>query len=175
MKIENRQQLLGIAAIVIVGLFALDRVVIGPLTKSWKARSQRIATLQKQISDGNATLKRAALIQGRWDQMQTNTLASTNAERRLLEAFQRWSRASDISISSIQPQWKRGDDNHMTFECAANAAGSVSAVAQFLYNVEKDPMALRIEAVEIQARDEAGQNLAVNVQVSGLVLGNFAE
>ena len=175
MKIENRQQALVIAAVAIVALFFLDRAVLGPLTKSWKARSARIALLQKQITDGNAALKRATAIRERWDQMQTNTLAANNAERRLLEAFQRWSRASNISVSSIQPQWKRGDDQYMTLECHANASGPVTAMAQFLFNIEKDPMALRIEAVEIQSRDESGQNLAVNLQVSGLVLGNFAE
>lgn len=175
MKIENRQQVLAIAAIAIFALFIIDRMVARPLTASWKARSERIASLQKQINDGNATLKRATIIRSRWGQMQTNTLAADNAERRLLEAFNRWSRASNISISSIQPQWKRGDDEFMTLECHANASGPISAMAQFLYNIERDPMALRIETVEIQSRDESGQNLAVNLQVSGLVLGNFAQ
>ncbi len=175
MKIENRQQVLAVAAIAIVALFLLDRLVARPLTASWKARSERIAKLQKQINEGNAALKRATFTRSRWEQMQTNTLAADNAERRLLEAFQRWSRASNISISSIQPQWKRGDEEYMTLECHANASGPVNAMAQFLYNIEKDPMALRIETVEIQARDESGQNLAVNLQVSGLVLGAFAQ
>jgi hypothetical protein len=174
-KIENRQQILTIAAITIFALFILDRVVARPLTASWKARSERITRLEKQIIDGNATLKRATFVRSRWDQMQTNTLAADNAERRLLEAFNRWSRASNISISSIQPQWKRGDDEFMTLECHAIASGPVTAVAQFLYSIERDPMALRIETTEIQARDETGQNLAVNVQVSGLVLGAFAQ
>ena len=175
MKIENRHQMLGIAAIAIVALFLIDRVVARPLTATWKARSERITNLQKQIIDGNATLKRATIIRSRWNLMQTNTLAADNAERRLLEAFSRWSRAANISVSSIQPQWKRGDEEFMTLECHANASGSVNAMAQFLYNIERDPMALRVETVEIQSRDESGQNLAVNLQVSGLVLGSFAE
>jgi hypothetical protein len=174
-KIENRQQVLVIAAIAIVGLFLLDRLVVSPLAASWKARSEKITDLQKRIVDGKAAMRRSSNVRARWDEMKTNTLAADNAERRLLEAFNRWSRASNISISSIQPQWKRGDDDYMTLECHANASGSIQSMAQFLYNIEKDPMALRIEAVEVQSRDEAGQTLAVNLQVSGLVLGNFAQ
>jgi hypothetical protein len=174
-KIENRQQILAVAAIALVSLFLLDRLIVRPLTASWKARSERIAKLEKQINEGGAALKRADTIRNRWSEMQTNTLSADNAERRLLEAFNRWSRASNISISSIQPQWKRGDDEYMTLECHANASGPVNAMARFLYEIEKDPLALRIEAVEVQARDEAGQNLAVNLQVSGLVLGSFAQ
>jgi hypothetical protein len=63
----------------------------------------------------------------------------------------------------------------MELECHANASGRITQMAQFLYNIEKDPMALRIESVEISSRDETGQTLAVNLQVSGLVLGNFAQ
>jgi Tfp pilus assembly protein PilO len=174
-KIENRQQVLAIAAIALISLFLLDRVLLRPLTASWKARSEHIVKLEKDITDGQAKLKRAAAIRNRWDQMQTNTLAADNAERKLLEAFQRWSRDSNISISSIQPQWKRGDDEYMTLECHANAAGPISAISKFLYNVESDPMALRLESLEIQSRDETGQTLAVNLQVSGLVLGSFAQ
>jgi hypothetical protein len=174
-KIENRQQVLAIAAFALIGFFLVDRVLLRPLTASWKARSERITRLQKDITDGQAKLKRAAAIRNRWEQMQTNTLAADNAERRLLEAFQRWSRDSNISISSIQPQWKRGDDEYMTLECHANASGPVTAMAKFLYNIESDPMALRLDEVEVQSRDETGQTLAVNLQVSGLVLGSFAQ
>jgi hypothetical protein len=174
-KIENRQQVLAVAAIALISLFVLDRIVLRPLTAGWKARSERIAKLQKQILDGQATLKRANLIRARWSQMQTNTLAADNAERRLLEAFQRWSRDSNISISSIQPQWRPGDDEYMTLECHANAAGPITAMAKFLYAIETDPMALRLDEVDVQSRDENGQTLAVNLQVSGLVLGSFAK
>ena len=175
MKIENRQHVLAVAAIALVSLFLLDRVLIRPLTAGWKARSERILKLQKDIAEGEAKLKRASATRRRWDEMQTNTLLADNAERRLLEAFQRWSHDSNISISSIQPQWKRGDDEYMTLECHANASGPVTAMAQFLYNIESDPMALRLDEVEVQSRDETGQTLAVNLQVSGLVLGSFAQ
>src|SRR5689334_4506202 len=75
-KIENRQQVLLIAAIAVVGLLLLDRVVLRPLSASWKARSTQIAELQKRISDGKATLGRANSIRDRWEQMKTNTLAT---------------------------------------------------------------------------------------------------
>jgi hypothetical protein len=39
---------------------------------------------------------------------------------------------------------------------------------KFLFNVERDPMALKIESVEITARDKEGQNLSLGLQISGL-------
>lgn len=174
MKIENRQQLLVMAAAAIIGLFLLDRLIVGPLTDGWKDRSRRIAELQKSIASGQATLKRDPVVRQRWAEMKSNTLAPETAEQNLLEAFQRWSRASNVPISAIHPQWRRSED-YSTLECQANVVGSISAIAQFLYNLESDPMALRIESLEITSRDEAGQNLALALQVSGLVLGTPAQ
>jgi hypothetical protein len=66
-KIENRQQVLAIATIALVALWLLDRVVISSATASWKARSAKIADLQKRITDGKALLRRAPAIRNRWE------------------------------------------------------------------------------------------------------------
>jgi hypothetical protein len=36
--------------------------------------------------------------------------------------------------------------------------------------VEKDPLALKVETIEITSRDDNGQQLALALQVSGLLL-----
>ena len=104
-----------------------------------------------------------------------HTLAEnvSTAENEVLRAFERWSQESRISISSIKPQWKRGgDDDYVTLECRADAFGNISAVTRFLYEVEKDPLALKVESVEISARDSGGQQLELGLVVSGLQLNS---
>jgi len=51
-----------------------------------------------------------------------------------------------------------------------DASGKISAVTRFLYEIEKDPMAFRLENVEISSRDAEGQMLALGLQISALVL-----
>ena len=58
----------------------------------------------------------------------------------------------------------------MTLECRVDGFGNLSSLTRFLYDVEKDPMALKVEAVEITARDNDGQQLSLALQVSGLLL-----
>jgi len=173
MQIKNRQQLLIIVAISVFGLLIADSLILTPLTKSWKARSVRIADLRKQVDDGEKLLKRADALTSRWSQMQTNALPNNNsqAEQQVLSAFDKWSQDARISVNSITPQWKRErDDQYQTLECRVDAAGSVGTLARFLFNVEHDPMALKIESVEITSRDKEGQNLSLGLQISGLVL-----
>jgi hypothetical protein len=172
MKIENRQKLLAIAAIVGVAILVSDKLVITPLVNGWKARATRIAELRKSVSQGSVLLQREQNIRSRWDSMRTNTLPDdiSAAENEVLQAFERWSQDSRISISSIKPQWKRAGEDYMTLECRADAFGSMQAVTRFLYDVEKDPLALKVDSVEITSRDNDGQQLSLALQVSGLLL-----
>jgi hypothetical protein len=177
MLIKNRQQLLIIVAGAVFGLLIGDALILSPLTKSWQARSKRIAELRKQVDDGDKLLKRADALKSRWEQMQKNALPNNNsaAEQQVLTAFDKWSQDARISVNSITPQWKRDRDELLTLECRVDAAGTVGTLAKFLYNVEHDPMALKIESVEISTRDKTGQNLSLGLQVSGLVLNGTEE
>jgi hypothetical protein len=154
-----------------------DALILSPLTKSWQARSKRITELRKQVDDGEKLLKRADALKSRWEQMQKNALPNNNsaAEQQVLTAFDKWSQDARISVNSITPQWKRDRDELLTLECRVDAAGTVGTLAKFLYNVEHDPMALKIESVEISTRDKDGQNLSLGLQVSGLVLNGTEE
>ena len=172
MKIENRQRLLTILAGAVVALFAADKLLLEPLTASFKQRDTHIAELRKQVADGQQVLKREQSLRGRWDYMRTNTLPDNPslAEQQVFKAFDKWSQESHIGITSITPQLKHDADEFSTMEFRVEASGNLAAVSQFLYAIEKDPMALKLETTEISARDTEGQVLSLGLQVSGLVL-----
>jgi len=171
MNLNKRQQLLAILAIVAVGLFIVDRLVFTPLTNNWKARTERIAELKEHVRDGTETLKREQALREQWAMMKTNTLPSTKpeAESRMLKAFERWSQADGVSVSSIRPQWKETED-YKTLECRADVGGSLSAISRFLFQIERDPMGVKVDSMELTARDNNGSQLALVIQVSGLLL-----
>lgn len=177
MQIKNRQQLLIIAASVAFGLLVADTLVFKPLTKSWQARTTRMADLRKQVDAGAKLLDRADALRSRWTQMQSGALPKNKsvAEQQVLKAFDNWSQDARISVNSITPQWKRDSEEYETLQCRVDASGSVGTLARFLFNLERDPMALKIESVEITARDKDGQNLSLGLQISGLVLSGPEE
>ena len=173
MNKQNRQQLLTILAMAAISLWVGDKFVLSPLTKSWKARTARIAELRKSVDHGSKLVEREESIHSRWDAMRTNTFprAVSLSEGQLLKSFDRWSRDSQISVTSIKPQWKGSpDDDYMTLECRVDAFGSMQTLTRFLYNIEKDPLALKVDLVEISGRDNEGQQLTLGLQVSGLLL-----
>jgi hypothetical protein len=172
MKIKNRQQLLAILAGATLALLLGDRLVVSPLARSWTARNNAIAQLRKDIAQGSVLRDREQIIRNRWESMRTNTLPDnvSLAENEVLQAFEHWSQVSQISIANIKPQWKQTDDNYLTLECRADAFGGIDALTRFLYNVERDPLALRVESIEIASRDNDGNQLTLGLNVSGVTL-----
>lgn len=174
MQIKNRQQLLIIGAIAAIALFAGDELVLSPLMKIWGARAARVAELRKQIDRGKGLVEREQKqsIRNRWMLMTSNALPnnSSAAEQQVYKAIDLWAQNSGVAVSAITPQWKHDSDDYMTFECRVDAAGDLGKLSRFLYSVERDPMALKLELVELGARDKEGQQLSLGLQLSGLVL-----
>ena len=88
--------------------------------------------------------------------MRTNALPANPslAAQQVIKAFDNWSRASGAEVTSIMPQWKNDSTNYMTFNCHVEASGTMGTLSQFLYQIEKGPMALKLDSVELSAHDE---------------------
>ena len=155
MKIENRRQFLVALTIAMVALYAADRLAIEPMIGWWKARAATITELHRQVNAGKLLIRREAGIRSRWDQMRTNTLPNNTslAEQQVLKAFDNWSRDSGADVTGIMPQWKNDTDDYLTLNCRVEAAGSLETLSRFLYDIEKGPLALKLDSVELSTRD----------------------
>jgi hypothetical protein len=167
---KNRQTILLFAALAVALTFIGDHLVIEPSINAWKARSKRIVELKQLIKQGEMLQSREATIRDHWTQMRTNMLSSNEslAQSQILKAFDRWSQDSRMKVGSIKPQWKQGEE-YTTLECRANATGDIQSLAKFIYDAEKDPLAVKVDSFEITSHDNNGQQLSLVLQVSGLV------
>jgi len=177
MNIENRQQFLIVLVAVAAGLLIGNSVIVEPLSKWWSARSTKIKDLRNQVQNGKSLVDNEKTIRGRWEQMRTNTLPNNTslAEQQVLNAFESWSRDSGATVTGIMPQWKKDSDEYTTLNCRVEASGDLRALGLFMYNIEKDPMALKLESVELSAHDSTGQQLTLGLQISGLVLASHSK
>ncbi|KAB2671264.1 MAG: hypothetical protein DVB31_05090 [Verrucomicrobia bacterium] len=174
MKIDlrNRQHLL----LLLVGLLAVywigDKLVIGPLAAVWQARSERIVELRKRIQQGKELLVQERRTLEKWERMRTNALpgAVSSAEGTVLRSFDKWSADSRISVTSVRPQWKHPEEDYMTLECRVDASGSLAALSRFLYELEADPIGVRIDSLELSSRESDGSQLTLGLTVNGLYL-----
>ena len=172
MKINNRQDFLMALTIGAVGLFVAVNFIFTPLAGWWSARTTQLKELRVKVADGNTLLKREAGIRSHWREMQANALPANNsaAEQQLLKAFDTWRNDTGAELTSIMPQWKSDSTNYMTLNCHIELGGSLGTLSRYLYELEKSPLALRVDTVELSGRDKEGQQLTLGLEVSGLAL-----
>lgn len=170
-KMRREKQLLLLAAISI-GILLGDRLVVSPLTNLWRERSGSIQDLRLKVERGQALIDRDQAMRARWDEMMHEALSESRAksENDVLAAVFRWAEESRIAFHGIKPTWREHEEGHFTLECRANATGSLESIARFLFALETDPLALKVESLELAHRDEQGETLRMNLLFSGLLL-----
>jgi hypothetical protein len=172
-QIKNRQQLLTILTLTAVGLLIADKIISPPLMKLWRQRSARIVMLQQQVKDGEALRRGKESLRSHWAMIQSSALTNnpTLAEQQLWTGLNRWTQLSGVSLDSIAPIGKPGADaSYKTLDCRIDASGSLDQLSQFLYALETDPMALKVQSVELTTKDNNGSKIGLGVTVSGLML-----
>lgn len=173
METKNREKMLLMVVGVCVGLWLVNYIVISPLSSSWSARQDKIKELRNTIANGHILMNSAKSITDEWNHMKTNTLSSdeTVAQSQLFKAFQTWSQTNGVVLVGQRAQRKDSDDPaYNNEEWHADVTGSIDQIFNFLYSVESSPMGLKVDAVDLSARDERGAQLALGLTVSGLIL-----
>ena len=169
MQNKRRETLLKIAVGVVVGLFLLDRVVLGPAVSAWKSQGERLAELRAKVQRGRQLLEREKSIRGRWAEMLRTDLPAdaSAAENDVFKAMGRWARESRISFTSLTPQWRNHEEGgYDTFECRATAAGDQASLGRLIYEIETDPLPARVEECEMTTRDAQGKQLGLSLRFS---------
>jgi hypothetical protein len=107
----------------------------------------------------------------RWREMRILGRSRETAvtENEVLSAVNRWALAGMLGVTSLKPRWV--DEEHCRkFEIQVSGTGSLASITRFLYELECDPQPLKVEDVEIGARDNLGQVLTCDVRFTRLVL-----
>jgi Tfp pilus assembly protein PilO len=172
MKIENRQQFLVMLTVAAVALYVGVNFIIEPLGGWWSSRQKQVHELQQKVKDGRWLISNDTKIRNDWSEMQSNSLPSNTslAESQLLRSVDEWSRSSGAEVTSLMPQWKNESTNYLTLACRVETAGDIGTLSRFLYDLEKGPMALRLDTLELGARDKEGQQMTMSVEINGLAL-----
>ena len=172
MKINNRQDFLVAATIAVVGLYVAVNFIYTPLQGLWSERQVQIKKLTDQITAGKGMIRSEASTRSQWKDMRANALPASmsDAEHQVFTALTGWSRESGATITSILPQWKNDATNYMTLDCRVETTGELGALSKFIYDLEKGPLALRLDSVELSSHDNNGQRMTLGLDINGLAL-----
>ena len=172
MKIDNRQQFLVVLTIAVVALFVAVNFILTPLGGWWSSRQTQIKELRAKVGEGQKLVKREDGIRSRWAEMQTNALSAntSQAEQQFLKALDGWSHDAGAELTSIMPQWKNDSKDYLTLACRVETAGDMGSLSKLLYAMEKGPLAVKLDSLELTSRDASGQQMTLGLEINGLAL-----
>ena len=172
MKFKNRQEFLVMLTVAAAALFVGVNFIFTPLQGWWSARQKELNNLRDQVKTGKVMVAREKYLRSQWDDMRANSLPANppDAEQKFLKAVDGWARDNNVDLTSIMPQWKNDSTNYMTLDCRVETSGDLSALTRFIYDIEKGPMPLRLDTVELSSHDNTGQQLTLGVEINGLAL-----
>lgn len=172
MQNKSRERILIIGVVACLGILLLDSLVIEPLIRLWSDRSKRINELKIQVNKGTGLMKQEFRIRDRWQQMcresKSPDLAFTEDD--LLNAVSNWASKSSLTVTALKPRRLLDEEFCKKIEIRASTTGQMDAVVKFLYELEIDPQPLKVEDIELSARDDKGLLLNCEVRVTRLVL-----
>lgn len=172
MNLKQRERLLVLTALLCLMALLGDRWVLSPLLRGWEARSARILQLRSMLDEGRSLLVREEVLLDRWNQMKRRSLPAevSAAENEVLKSVSRWLEESRLSMTSLTPRRTEVEEDFKRLEFRATGQGDLASITRFLYELESDPLPLRLEEIEMTARDDLGETLSVGVRFSGLLL-----
>ncbi len=178
----NRQSKLLILAVLVLAALAGDRLILTPQLKAWDERTERIAQLELDLVKGQTLLERREQLEERWEDFQSRALpiAQPSAEDLIFDSVEDWARDAGLDEVSIKPRPVKiefedvksfGEEEvYPGLEFNASWTGSLDDIAYFLWLMESDPLALRVDEVEITPRDKSMSNITVNIRFDGLMI-----
>lgn len=171
MGFKQRERYFLLIALICISLFIGDKFIVSPLFKLWKKRTARIVELRNLLEKGDILIDREENLKQRWNSMKERILTgqTSKAENQVLNAVSSWARTSGITINSIKPRWIEDEKEFKKLEFRLFAKGGLESLARFLYELESNPLALKVEDFEVTAPTGNEKELSLNLRFSGLV------
>ncbi|OIO37156.1 MAG: hypothetical protein AUJ72_05060 [Candidatus Omnitrophica bacterium CG1_02_46_14] len=172
-KLSKREKVILSVVCVILGLLAVDRLIVDPVF-------QKLGVLDRQIKDEEAAVKKSLNVLLRKQQISAESkelvIFSTDPEKpeqemtSLLKEIENIAGRSSVSLLYVKPgntsQEGGVRKNFATLECEAQMA----EIAEFFHNIENSTRLLQIEKYTIQPKNKESSIAKCAVTISRTVL-----
>jgi len=169
MALTSRERYITIAVLVAAGIFALDRLALSPYVARRAELTEQLAIKSQNVADAQALLGREqrlrSILTGMGPTLRSD--AST-IEGELLHLLQGWQQKAGLGNASFQRVQAMNERGFMHLRFHVAAVGSLPSVAMLLYEVERSPIPLRVDDVQVTPKRESGDELQVQITVSTL-------
>ncbi|HEV7299350.1 MAG TPA: GspMb/PilO family protein [Tepidisphaeraceae bacterium] len=170
MKLSNREKYVGIGAAVVIGLFALDSVLLSPLLARLNDADQRVALANRELREADQLFQNSLRARRKWKDMAGDTVKTDESagQSQLLNRVDGWAQDAGLPLSALKTGRGEGEQGFQRISVQATAAGTMAQVSRFLYSVHTAKVPVRVSELQIASRKEGTDDLALQVSISSI-------
>lgn len=167
-----REKTIAVVAGLVIGVFALDRLVVSDLLARQASAQDRIELAAQELSNATQLFDNERRAQRRWSEMAGDTLKSDapSAESQLLNEAREWAQQSDLVLTSLKLDRAESEQGYGKLTARAAASGRTESLARFLYAVQTSEIPVRVADVSVTSRREGTDELNVQIGLSTIYL-----
>jgi len=166
--ISSRERKIAMITGVVLALFALDYLVLSPLTASREQLDVKQQSLQRELDAARKTANasRTALKKFREYRAAGLSTDASATESSLLNTLRSWAQESNLTLLSLRPD--RAASGHGLNELAfqASAEGSMRSIMSFLHRIDSASLPVRVNELQIASRTENSDDLTLQMRIS---------
>jgi len=176
--LSKRERYVVIGTTLAIGLFVLDKVILGPVFAYRKDITAAIDDAQKKLKDNERMFIMQRRSEKLWNQMVTTGGLKSDqqtAEQQLQAKMHDWIVESGLDENQTQPQKVTELGGFKTSAHQVTVSGHTRSVAQLLWRLETSPIPVKVTGVEMKPKKEGIDDLTVTINVATLFLNPDAD
>lgn len=170
MSMNKRERTIAIVTGAVLGLLALDYLLITPFLDSREQLVSQREILERDLASAKQTILVSHTARRRWGQFKNAGLQTdaSATENNLLNEIRQWSQDAKLSLVALRPDRASSDNGlqEMTFQVSGQ--GTMQAISAFVFHVETTQLPVRIREIQIATRTEGKNDLSMQMRISTL-------
>jgi Tfp pilus assembly protein PilO len=169
---SKRERMIGFLAAGVLGALALDQLLVTPLLARLDDANRRHDVAEQQLAQNQQWLDRDLNLRREWNRMAGESLKidAPAAEGQLLNRVRDWAQDAGLSLTSLKPERPVREQGYQKLTIRATATGTMRQSSRFLLAIQNADIPVRVNDVQLTARREGTDDLALSVAVATIYL-----
>jgi type II secretory pathway component PulM len=173
---KPRERMIAVVATAVLGLAALDQLLVEPLLARLKEANDRLDVAVPTLAANRETIKLGASNDRAAKAKAGTSLQSvpSAAESQVLNRVREFAQTAGLSLTSLKPERVDQEKGFQRITFRATATGTMSQVARFLFAVQGGDIPLRVGDLAVTTRREATDDLTLTIGLTTIFLADEA-
>ena len=174
MVMSKRERYIGIATIAVVGILALDRLVVTPLIDRKADLDSKLSSARDDMDAATRLMSTSRRLARDWRDMTGSAanggtklkVTESDAESQILNSIGEWAQRSGFNVQTTKRERTEKEKDFVKLTYRVTATATMRQVGEFLWLMQTASVPVRITDIQMNSRKDGTDDLAVQLGIA---------